>query len=125
MENQKPHELVLAQAILNTPEEDNETPEQDPGGNPFKLVVDPALRFNLKQALIELIINHEEWLSQQIGDGKITLDSYKEYVELFARSLRETMETREGVAYLLRASGFKVDVKDINMSPAWRWTDKA
>ena len=41
--------------------------------------------------------------------------------KLFARSLKETMESREGVAYLLRAAGFDVRTEEINLSPELRW----
>src|SRR5688572_28552884 len=72
----------------------------DPSVNPFKLVVDPVMRIKLRRALFELIENHDQELSRYVVDGALTLDSYKEYIELFARSLRETMGSKEGVAYL-------------------------
>jgi hypothetical protein len=50
------------------------------------------------------------------------LESYKEYIEIFAKSLRESMATRDGVAYLLRASGFEVNPAEINLNPETRWT---
>src|SRR5690349_16658219 len=98
MEIQKPHEVVLAQARQGSIQENgngNGThPEKssDPAANPFKTVVDPKLRSNLKNALVDLISNHETWLAEMVAQKRLTLDSYKEYVELFARSLKETME---------------------------------
>jgi hypothetical protein len=126
MENRQPHELVLTKTVLATTEEEEVSPiAGNPTDNPFKMVIDPALRFNLKKALVELIMNHEEWLAQTVAGGKLALDSYKEYVELFARSLKETMETREGVAYLLKSAGFDVKPGEINLHPEWRWKPDA
>jgi hypothetical protein len=93
----------------------------DPGANPFKVVIDPEMRARLRRALFELIDYHDEALAEHFADGKLALDSYKEYVELFARSLKETMESREGIAYLLRAAGFDVPANDINLQPELRW----
>ena len=93
----------------------------DPGATPFKLVVDPEMRLKLRRALIELIDYHDEALAENFADGKLELESYKEYIELFARSLKETMESREGVAYLLRAAGFEVPPREINLEPELRW----
>ena len=93
----------------------------DPGATPFKIVVDPEMRLKLRRALIELIDYNDEALAEHFADGKLALDSYKEYVELFARSLKETMESREGVAYLLRAAGFDVPPEQINLEPELRW----
>lgn len=93
----------------------------DAGANPFKLVVDPVMRIKLRRALFELIENHDQELSRYVGDGSLALDSYKEYVELFARSLRETMGSKEGVAYLLEYCGFEVKKDDVNLYPATRW----
>ena len=66
------------------------------------------MRLKLKRALIDLIDYHDEALAEHFAEGKLALESYKEYIELFARSLKETMESREGIAYLLRAAGFEV-----------------
>ena len=93
----------------------------DPGATPFKVVVDPEMRLKLRRALIELIDYHDEALAEHFADGKLALESYKEYIELFARSLKETMESREGVAYLLRAAGFEVPPEQINLDPELRW----
>ena len=93
----------------------------DPGATPFKIVVDPEMRLKLRRALIELIDYHDESLAEHFAEGKLALDSYKEYVELFARSLKETMESREGVAYLLRAAGFDVPPEQLNLQPELRW----
>jgi hypothetical protein len=93
----------------------------DPGATPFKVVIDPKMRLELRRALIDLIEYHDEALAEHFAEGKLALDSYKEYIELFARSLRETMESREGVAYLLRAAGFDVPPEQINLDPELRW----
>ena len=93
----------------------------DPGANPFKVVIDPKVRLDLKRALFDLIDYHDEALAEHFAEGKLSLDSYKEYVELFARSLKETMESREGVSYLLRSVGFEVPPEDINLQPDLRW----
>ena len=93
----------------------------DPAATPFKTVVDPKLRLELRRALIDLIDYHDEALAEHFADGKLALESYKEYIELFARSLKETMESREGVSYLLRSVGFDVRAEEINLRPELRW----
>jgi hypothetical protein len=93
----------------------------DPGATPFKLVIDPKLRLDLRRALIDLIDYHDDALAENFSHCKLVLDSYKEYIELFARSLKETMESREGVSYLLRSVGFDVRPEDINLLPELRW----
>ena len=93
----------------------------DPSANPFKLVVDPAMRVRLRRALFELIESHDQELARYVGEGSLALDSYKEYIELFAHSLKQTMSSREGVAYLLKACGFEVTKEDINLQPETRW----
>ena len=95
----------------------------DPCANPFRTVIDPAMRFRLKKALVDLIDNHDRSLENYVSNGQLSLESYKEYIELFARCLRETMETREGVSYLLRSSGFEVSPEDVNLYPDWRWNE--
>lgn len=93
----------------------------DPGANPFKLVVDPAMRFRLRRALFDLIESHDQELARYVGEGSLALDSYKEYIELFAHSLKQTMGNAEGVAYLLKACGFEIDKEQINLAPETRW----
>ncbi|MEY2479950.1 MAG: hypothetical protein QOI04_877 [Verrucomicrobiota bacterium] len=93
----------------------------DPGATPFKIVVDPEMRSKLRRALIELIDYHDEALAENFSEGKLSLESYKEYIELFARSLKETMESREGISYLLRSAGFEVRADEINLHPELRW----
>ena len=93
----------------------------DPGATPFKVLLDPKLRLDLRRALIDLIDYHDEALAENFSDGNLALESYKEYIELFARSLKETMESREGVAYLLRSVGFEVRPDEINLNPELRW----
>jgi hypothetical protein len=93
----------------------------DPAATPFKVVIDPKVRHDLRRALVDLIDYHDEMLAEHFAEGKLALDSYKEYIELFARSLKETMESREGVAYLLRSVGFDVPPEQINLQPELRW----
>jgi hypothetical protein len=93
----------------------------DPGATPFKIVVDPEMRHKLRRALVDLIDYHDEALAENFAEGKLSLESYKEYIELFARSLKETMESREGIAYLLRSAGFEVHADEINLHPELRW----
>ena len=89
--------------------------------NPFRLAVDPEMRTDLRKALFELINCHDQELAKYMTEGKLSLDSYKEYIELFARSLKECMDSREGVSYLLKACGFEVRDEEINLKPDWRW----
>ncbi|MDQ6860402.1 MAG: hypothetical protein M3032_04500 [Verrucomicrobiota bacterium] len=111
------YQLVAPQQALVR----KEPARPDPGATPFKIVVDPEMRAKLRRALFELIDYHDESLAEHFAEGKLELESYKEYIELFARSLKETMESREGVAYLLRAAGFEVRLEDINLNPELRW----
>jgi hypothetical protein len=85
------------------------------------VVIDPALRLSLRRALVELINNHEETLAQYVADGKLSLESYKEYIELYARSLKDTMGSLEGVSYLMKSAGFEITNEEINLMPEWRW----
>jgi hypothetical protein len=96
----------------------------DPTANPFRLVVDPDMRENMREALLKLIDCHDRELAKYMAEGRIRLDSYKEYIELFARSLRECMESREGVAYLMKACGFDVPLDSVNLDPEWRWAEE-
>ena len=93
----------------------------DAGASPFRTVVDPQMRLQLRRALIDLIDNHDDALAAHYADGKLALESYKEYIEVFARSLKETMESPEGVSYLLRAVGFDVPPEEVNLQPELRW----
>ena len=94
----------------------------DPSASPFKVMVDPQMRAALKKALLALIDHHDEALADYVSQGKLSLESYKEYIELFARALRETMDSREGVLYLLRAAGLEgVSADNVNLAPEWRW----
>src|SRR5256886_16765025 len=92
----------------------------DPSATPFKVVIDPKVRLDLRRALVDLIDYHDEALADHFAQGKLALDSYKEYVELFARSLKETMESREGVYYLLRSVGFEIPAEEINLNTVLR-----
>ncbi|OAI41905.1 hypothetical protein AYO41_05055 [Verrucomicrobia bacterium SCGC AG-212-E04] len=116
MELQPKYEIVLNEAATEA-----KSALLDPAASPFKLVVDPVMRQRLRQALFDLIDHHDASLASYFTEGKLSLESYKEYIELFARSLRETMETREGVAYLLKATGLDIPMDEINLQPEWRW----
>ncbi len=105
-----------------TPFELHTTPvAADASANPFRLVVDPAMRVRLRKALFDLVENHDTQLADFVANGQLALDSYKEYIEIFARSLRESMGTPEGVSYLLESCGFKVEPTEINLNPETRW----
>jgi hypothetical protein len=121
MSMEEPRDYQLAAAPEAAPLAKKELALPDPGATPFKIVVDPEMRLKLRRALIELIDYHDEALAEHFADGKLALESYKEYIELFARSLKETMESREGVAYLLRAAGFEIPPEQINLDPELRW----
>ena len=99
----------------------NEPLPSDPGANPFKLVVDPVMRVRLRRALFDMIESHDQELARYVGEGTLALESYKEYIELFASSLKQTMGDAEGVAFLMDACGFKVAKQDINLTPETRW----
>jgi len=101
----------------------SEPAASDPGANPFKLVVDPVMRAQLRRALFSLIENHDHQLAKFVGEGRLALDSYKEYIELFAHSLKQTMDSPEGVAYLMQSCGFEVKSEDINLKPETRWKE--
>ena len=94
----------------------------NPGATPFKVVIDPTVRTELRRALVDLIDYHDDALAEQFAEGNLSLDSYKEYIELFARGLKETMASRAGVSYMLRAAGFDVAAHEINLNPELRWT---
>jgi hypothetical protein len=116
--NDLPDERTLATLAFDI---SKEPVPSDPGANPFRLVVDPAMRIRLRRALFELIESHDQELARYVADGSLALDSYKEYIEIFARSLRDTVSSRDGVAFLLESCGFTVDKGSINLEPATRW----
>lgn len=94
----------------------------NPSASPFRIMVDPQMRAALKKALFDLIDHHDETLAAYVSQGSLALDSYKEYIELFAKALRETMDSPEGVLYLLRATGLEgVTADSVNLTPEWRW----
>src|SRR5215217_9780216 len=106
-----PRDQALAATTIF--EVSNEPIPSDPGANPFRLVVDPVMRVRLRKALFDLIESHDQELARYVSDGSLALDSYKEYIELFARSLRDTVSSKEGVAYLLESCGFRVEKSSI------------
>ena len=83
MDEPRDYQLVSAdQTALK-----KEIAKPDPGATPFKVVVDPEMRLKLRRALIELIDYHDEALAEHFAEGKLALESYKEYIERLARSL--------------------------------------
>jgi hypothetical protein len=68
-----------------------------------------------------MIETHDQELARYVAEGTLALDSYKEYIELFAHSLKQTMGSTEGVAYLLQACGFEVKKEEVNLQPETRW----
>src|SRR5947209_2049786 len=117
---EKSHDFQVTRLNQNEPRR-RALAKPDASATPFKVVIDPKVRLDLRRALIDLIDYHDEALAEHFAQGKLALDSYKEYVELFARSLKETMESREGVSYLLRSVGFDIPAEEINMHPELRW----
>ena len=116
------NETSIEKALTSIPFDiSREAVPADPGANPFKLVVDPVMRQKLRRALFEMIESHDEELARYVSEGALALESYKEYIELFAHSLKQTMADREGVAFLMEACGFKVDKDGINLTPETRW----
>src|SRR5436190_20139140 len=116
MDEPRDYQLVSAdQTALK-----KELAKPDAGATPFKVVVDPEMRIKLRRALFELIDYHDEALAEHFSEWKLAIESYKEYIELFARSLKETMESREGVSYLLRDVGFEIRHDEINLNPELR-----
>jgi len=93
----------------------------DPMENPFKVVVDPAVRARLIQAIGELIDTRDQELASHVGEGVLALDSYKEYIELFARNLCDTLGSKDGISFLLESCGFHIPDEEINLHPQPRW----
>ena len=116
MEPMDPQDFQLVPAARQEP-----PARPDAAASPFRIVIDPQMRLQLRRALIDLIDNHDEALAAHYADNKLALESYKEYIEVFARSLKETMESREGVSFLLRAVGFDVPPEQVNLYPELRW----
>lgn len=108
--------------ISNLPFEMTREPvPSNPLANPYRVVVDPAMRVRLRKALGDLIDSHDAELSKYISEGSLGVENYKEYVEMIARSLRDTLASKEGVSYLLEAIGFDIDPDTINLNPETRW----
>src|SRR5207244_4748018 len=72
----------------------------DHAATPFKIVIDPKMRMDLRRALIDLIDYHDEALAEHFAECKLALDSYNEYIELFARSMKNTMYSLDEVTYI-------------------------
>src|SRR5260221_13135582 len=81
--------------VLNEASEARKSAVLDPAASPFKLVVDPVMRQRLRQALVGLIDYHDGSLADYFTEGKLSLDSYKEYIQPFGRRLRRTMVKTE------------------------------
>ncbi len=113
---------MLEKALTSIPFDISKEPvPSDAGANPFKLVVDPVMRIRLRRALFEMIESHDQELAKYVSDGSLALESYKEYIELFAHSLKQTMASRDGVVFLLESCGFNVPKEEINLQPETRW----
>jgi len=120
LESHTMNETALTAVNPQTPAESQPA---DPGSSPFKIVVDPVMRARLREALIGLIENHDLELARHFSEDRLALDSYKEYIEIFAHSLKQTMESPEGVNYLLKSCGFNVKESEINLQPETRWKE--
>lgn len=70
-----------SKGVLTKFEVQSEPVLTDATANPFKLVVDPAMRVKLRKALFDLIENHDQEMAKYVAEGKLSLDSYKEYIE--------------------------------------------
>ncbi len=94
-------------------------------GNPFRQVLDPEVCESLQQALLRLVDDHQKQVAYMVESGQLGVASYKEYVELLARFLRETIGSKAGVKYLLDSCGLEgATEEDINLEPELRWTQK-
>lgn len=94
-------------------------------GSPFRRVIDPDLRDSLQEALVRLTEDHQHQVSYMVENGQLSVDSYKEYVELLARFLRDTIGSKAGVKYLLDACGLTdATEEEINLEPELRWQNK-
>ena len=91
------HDFQIVRPESGGPNRTRSLAKADPGATPFKVVIDPKVRVDLRRALVDLIDYHDESLAEHFAQGKLTLDSYKEYVELFARSLKETIDRKSVV----------------------------
>jgi len=85
----------------------------DPAATPFKVVIDPKLRLDLRRALIDLIDYHDDALAEHFAEGKLALESYKEYIELFARSLKEWKAAKAFLIYCVRLASTSLRRKSI------------
>jgi hypothetical protein len=91
-------------------------------GSPFRRVLDPEIREALQEALLRLIDDHQRQVSYMVESNQLHVDSYKEYVELLARFLRETLGSRAGVKFLLDSCGLEGSTEEeINLEPDLRW----
>ena len=46
----------------------------DPSATPFKVVIDPKVRMELRRALVDLIDYHDDALADHFAQGKLTLE---------------------------------------------------
>ena len=93
--------------------------------NPFRRVIDPDVTTALQEALARLVHDHQLQVAYMVESGQLEVGSYKEYVELLSRFLRETIGSKAGVKYLLDSCGLEGATEDsINLNPELRWTQK-
>ena len=94
-------------------------------GNPFRKVIDPDVSESLEAALIRLVEDHQRQVAYMVESGQLEVGSYKEYIELLARFVRETIGSKAGVKYLLDSCGLEgATEEDINLEPELRWTNR-
>lgn len=97
------------------------TPSVAFSGNPFKVKFDPDVLGKVNEAVRVMMERYDTELAMGFAEGRLSVDSYKEYIELLAHSLRETMSTPAGVRHLFEACGFNVPEQEINLAPEVRW----
>jgi len=67
--------------------------------------VDPVMRMRLRKSLFDLIDSHDAELARFVSEGALALDSYKEYIELFARSLQKRWVPKKALRICWRLAG--------------------
>ena len=112
--------MAMTEPIPESPAPNIVVPN-DANASPFKRVIDPELRQRLRDALLDLIDNHDQELTRYSEEGFLQLESAKEYIEMFARHLRDAMSTQEGVGYLLESCGYSIPPELIELNPEPRW----
>jgi hypothetical protein len=105
------------------------TPTAEPkhiSGNPFRQVIDPEVSAALQSALTRLVEDHQRQVAYLVESDQLQVGSYKEYVELLARFVRETIGSKAGVKYLLDSCGLEGATEEtVNLEPELRWTNRS